>query len=43
MKQTEKNSHSRYSKPVRILALVMSLLVTGTVLTALIQFFIELF
>ena len=44
MKQKEKQqSKSRYSTPVRVLALVMSLLVTGGVLTALVQMVIDLF
>lgn len=39
----KKQSQSRYNLAVRIVALVLSLLVTGGILTYLIMFFMNLF
>lgn len=44
MLQGRKNgTKSSYSRPVRILALILSILVTGGVVTYLIMFFMQLF
>ena len=41
--KAKKQSQSRYNLAVRIVALVMSLLVTGGILTYLVMFFMNLF
>ena len=43
MSQKERKSTSRYSPIVRLLALIMSILVTGGALTYIIMFFMDLF
>ncbi len=39
----KKDVQSSYSRPIRILALILSILVTGGVVTYLIMFFMNLF
>lgn len=44
MSQGRKNdTKSGYSRPIRILALILSILVTGGVVTYLVMFFMQLF